>query len=1786
MAKLGKRISYAVLSIIALLCFTFAIVPAIKKPVVASANKLEVLPETTTLSVVESASVRLDYYSGLRFSAVVSEEFYNEKSSTATAWGFLVALGNAGAGLDTETFVFGTEGVAAVAINSWISDSWDDEVRLRNKGLKQFNLVLRSIPVEHFQANIYVRAFVQEGEGVFTYSDNIVGRNVHEVAKAAINDNTASYTDEEYGNLTYYVNQCTADALHSWDSGYYEAGLGWIKTCAVCGSQYISDPAKSWGDGDGVVLDRNGMELHQTVVPDSIVKTFEATIKVTNNLGRETVLFSNMPDYDKRKGVSSNFEILITASGVFKIYYGSTPSSVTFSTSALNSNWYHLAITADPSANQFKLYINGTLKETVSASVSSITAPVRSFFYGRNYHGGNVNGFEGNGAIKNSALWNVVRSASEIATDMNYIYNLDGRLMAMYDFTETPVNGYLEDHSKANNVLVCHETWYDYDINDLDEFAYSMAVIGDTQSLINYYPEKVEEVSKWLLNKKDEHKIGYAIGLGDMLENLYTYHGNVGEGWQTQYEACQMLDGVIPYQLTRGNHDQNDYMNNTFRTDEYMVGVDGMYQPNLPGVYEGGVETSYSIQYVGNYKYLFITLNNVPWADAELAWAGSIIEQHPDARVIISTHAYLAYTGAYGDVDDSNGTVIWENLAKKYPNIMMVLCGHIAWDPILMVDGTGDNGNTVHQFLIDPQYIDQNNGPRGMIAMFYFSEDGSKIQVRYYSSVDDKMHRLENCFTIDTSEYKDLGRNAVDTVAPRVTANNPDEGAVGRRYTLPNALVRDDKDALVVPTYRVYLKSDETKTPIDLGSNNSFVPTIAGAYVWEVTATDLAGNTTVKEFDLIIREKDLPNSILEDFSMEVTLNNYKSGTQAEWLSSFEGAEGVIHFTPSEYGLNYIGYKNYNFKLLDSYQDLDLVNKQVVMKIWTVGDMTYFNGYADYDGYGGTSVIAGDSWQYVPIEYLQDNAYFLSRAKSSAGVRLLTAGREFEFYIDEILVVDKSAYPVGQLNFDNEMSLSNFGSTTNGGGTTVMTNVEWLDEYAGAQGVVKGRSTDYWYGVHFNFNNTSAQLTDHEWNTLEVRIKLDTWVDIYKGDTGEVNPTIIADGEWRIYRFAKSSLITEFGSEAELLRRLTTAPTSRDAYDRVFTFWDLTETDMYIDYVKLVNVQEKSMGITFDTADNNGELLGLGEVTWHDTFDGAQGVVQVNPSVQSDYWYGINLEVPYTKEQLEAFDWDRAELRVSFGTQGQWWWVYEESVWSTNQSGNWVTYTATKEALLSLFNNSLDTFYTALTNDTYGWDGERLLCFYDFNGATEFYIDSFLLIGEGDTAEDSDAISMNFSTSASTSYVSNLTNVTYHESYDGATGVVSGTPTSAWGGFQIKLPATSSALASAEWNTVELKIQLASWDDVVEDNWNYVEEGNWRIYRLTKDQVIKQFYSLDAFYTAITTGSGDSTRLFTLWNLANLGTVYIDYFKLSNLGLYNFASESATGMIAGATSVEVLENYHSANGVAKVQLDQATEGIGFKLGVDVNALESLNWSKFYIKMAFELNGEVDVWGDISSEEYSHWTYTTEGAWRIYTADKDNLVAQFGSLEAFYQALNDGTYMFTLWNFASSGNLYVDYVKFDSAATPNRLVVENDFSSGTNGWLLNMSGLTVTESYDGHSYLATVNPTSNAITVKLPFTKAQLESMNWDRIEFKLRFSSGNWSNVYFGTTTGYTGNKAGWVYITDGYWRTITAKKDNLIKTYGSLDALYTALTTGSVKLIEFSSITSLGTMYIDYIKLV
>ena len=412
----------------------------------------------------------------------------------------------------------------------------------------------------------------------------------------------------------------------------------------------------------------------------------------------------------------------------------------------------HVAIVFE-SANTVSCYINGVLKETKTLDgITSYMEQTQSTWVLGNDHRYNKAEANYKGTIKSVALYSDVRTADEIKTDATS-YGSDN-LLLRYDMSSYTSNPAVVPDLSGNGMNASYERWVaPKDQPSVGEYDYAFAVVGDTQMLNNYKTDtfQLAPLYNWIKDNAASKKIKHVFGLGDITEN------QTDAEYAHAVENIKKLNGVVPYSLVRGNHDNGDEkFTNNFNYEGYTSQISGRFS-------ESSLNNTWKEFTVGSLKYLVLCLDYGAQDDV-LAWAGNVIEAHPEHNVIITTHAYLYRDGT--TIDDvspkdqacptnsnsanNNGDDIWEELGKKYANITLILSGHDPNNDIVVTQTKGDHGNTVTQMLIDPQGMDANMGPTGMVAMLYFSNNGKTINVQYYSTIRDKYWPESRTFTVNS----------------------------------------------------------------------------------------------------------------------------------------------------------------------------------------------------------------------------------------------------------------------------------------------------------------------------------------------------------------------------------------------------------------------------------------------------------------------------------------------------------------------------------------------------------------------------------------------------------------------------------------------------------------------------------------------------------------------------------------------------------------------------------------------------------------------------------------------------------------------------------------------------------------------------------------------------------------------------------------------------------------------------------------------------------------------------
>ena len=508
--------------------------------------------------------------------------------------------------------------------------------------------------------------------------------------------------------------------------------------------------------------------------------TIEMDIKLDENVSGEAgSLFSNF-DWGVYGGAGTGHGRLFhtaISNGILILEYTNeyyVRETITFDGVDLRTgDWVNVALTIDVYNKTANLYVDGEFKlsKSINAELSNL---ITKTFYHIGGDNRTLNPFWFKGEIREVAVFSDVRSASEIENDYLEGIDLNDKdLMAQYYLAGIDQHQNIVDNSGNNYWLRYEDTWYDEQEIEMD-YAYSFAVVGDTQMLNYWAPgangeqhdatkisNNMNGLYKWILDNQESQKIQHVFGLGDITETWAKNDTQAAAEWGRAKEAIYQMNGKISYSLVRGNHDESKYMNQYFNEE--------VYKSQFNGFYNDTINTFYKTLKIGSVDFLFIGLDYGA-SDDELAWAGSIVEAHPNHKVIVTTHGYLEQEGHRSGSDDpdhpcdasdvdsdanyNNGEGIWEKFISKYENIFLVMSGHKFDEDVVCTQSYGVHGNVVTEMLIDFQDVDKQlvsskgENPAGIVTMLYMNEDCTEIEVVAYSTVRNQYYKKNNHYTI------------------------------------------------------------------------------------------------------------------------------------------------------------------------------------------------------------------------------------------------------------------------------------------------------------------------------------------------------------------------------------------------------------------------------------------------------------------------------------------------------------------------------------------------------------------------------------------------------------------------------------------------------------------------------------------------------------------------------------------------------------------------------------------------------------------------------------------------------------------------------------------------------------------------------------------------------------------------------------------------------------------------------------------------------------------------------
>ncbi len=273
---------------------------------------------------------------------------------------------------------------------------------------------------------------------------------------------------------------------------------------------------------------------------------------------------------------------------------------------------------------------------------------------------------------------------------------------------------------------------------------FTIVVLPDTQYYSRHHPEIFDAQTQWIVDNAVARHIVFVAHEGDITN---AHRGRQIE-WDRARASMSLLDGVVPYGVLAGNHDDQGWFNDYFPCTQYGNAGHWPHKEN---------DNSFALISAGGVDLVIVSLSYDPDASA-IRWAKSILRTHSDRLGIIVTHSYLSTSG---NLTHSGGTAIWDGLvdAPDVDNVYFVLCGHRHGE--CTVTDTA-NGHQVHQLLAD--YQTRSHGGDGWLRIMTFAPEQGKVYVETYSPwLDDYERDSDSEFVLDLpmsvkgTDYEPLG---------------------------------------------------------------------------------------------------------------------------------------------------------------------------------------------------------------------------------------------------------------------------------------------------------------------------------------------------------------------------------------------------------------------------------------------------------------------------------------------------------------------------------------------------------------------------------------------------------------------------------------------------------------------------------------------------------------------------------------------------------------------------------------------------------------------------------------------------------------------------------------------------------------------------------------------------------------------------------------------------------------------------------------------------------------------
>lgn len=246
---------------------------------------------------------------------------------------------------------------------------------------------------------------------------------------------------------------------------------------------------------------------------------------------------------------------------------------------------------------------------------------------------------------------------------------------------------------------------------------FTIIALPDTQHYSEAFPAIFTAQTQWIKDNKAARNIVFVTHEGDIVQN-----STVTSEWVNANASMSIMDGVVPYGMAPGNHDEPSTLYNTYFPYTRYEGL-----PWYGGHYQSLNDNNYQLFSAGGMDFVWVHLDFCPTA-AVVDWGSSILNSFPDRIGMMTTHAYLGLSAERNTHVCGATQYIWDGLAPTSPNLHFMLSGHVHGES-RRVDIA--NGHPVYQLLAD--YQSRSSGGQGWLRIMRFVPNEDKVYVQTYS---------------------------------------------------------------------------------------------------------------------------------------------------------------------------------------------------------------------------------------------------------------------------------------------------------------------------------------------------------------------------------------------------------------------------------------------------------------------------------------------------------------------------------------------------------------------------------------------------------------------------------------------------------------------------------------------------------------------------------------------------------------------------------------------------------------------------------------------------------------------------------------------------------------------------------------------------------------------------------------------------------------------------------------------------------------------------------------------